>query len=66
MSRQVVLHESECDCSIHTYVNLGKKIKDVPSGWALNILDILEFIPILRYEFECFIRINNVIGIKNI
>lgn len=62
MSKKPVLLESECDCSIRTYVNLGKKIKDVPSGWALNLLDILEFIPILRYEFECYIKINNVIS----
>lgn len=62
MSKRRVLLDNECDYSIHTYVNLGKKIKDVPSGWALNLLDIREFIPILRYEFECYIRINNVIS----
>ena len=62
MSKRRVLLENECDYSIHTYVNLGRKIKDVPSGWALNLLDIREFIPILRYEFECYIRINNVIS----
>ncbi len=62
MSDRPVLLESECDYSIHTNVNLGKKIKDVPKGWALNLFDIREFIPILRYEFECYIRINNVIS----
>ena len=62
MSKGRVLLDKECDYSIRTHVNLGKKIKDVPSGWALNLLDIREFIPILRYEFECYIRINNVIS----
>lgn len=62
MTKRAVLLESECDYSIFTCVHLGKTIKDVPSGWALNLLDIREFIPILRYEFECYIRINNVIS----
>lgn len=59
MSR--VLSENECDYSIHTHVNLGKKIKDVPKGWALNLMDIREFIPVLRYEFECYIQILGII-----
>ena len=62
MSKRAVLLESECDYSIFTEVHLGKTIKDVPSGWALNLLDIRDFIPILRYEFECYIRINNIIS----
>ena len=62
MSKRRVLLDNECDYSIHTYVHLGKKIKDVPKGWALNLFDIREFIPILRYEFECYIKINNVIS----
>lgn len=62
MSKRRVLLDNECDYSIHTYVNLGRKIKDVPNGWALNLLDIRDFIPILRYEFECYIRINNIIS----
>ena len=61
MSRKV-LPESECDYSIHTYVNLGKRIKDVPQGWALNLMDIREFIPVLRYQFECYIMINGIIS----
>ncbi|MEE1129209.1 MAG: hypothetical protein UHW99_04430 [Methanobrevibacter sp.] len=61
MSRKV-LSESECDYSIYTQVNLGKRIKDVPKGWALNLMDIREFIPVLRYEFECFIKINGIIS----
>ena len=61
MSRKV-LSESECDCSIHTYVNLGINKKDVPGGWALNLMDIREFIPVLRYEFECYIQINGIIS----
>ena len=52
MSTRKVLNESDCDYSIKTYVGFGKKIKDVPSGWALNLLDIRDFIPVLRYEFE--------------
>lgn len=61
MSRRV-LDELKCDCSVHTYVNLGKTIKDVPQGWALNLMDIREFIPVLRYEFECYIMINDIIS----
>lgn len=60
MSGKVLL-EDECDYSIHTYVNLGKKIKDVPQGWALNLLDIRDFIPVLRYEFECYIQMLGII-----
>ena len=41
---------------------MGKKKNDVPSGWALNLLDIREFIPVLRYEFECYIMINGIIS----
>ena len=62
MSKRRVLLDNECDYSIHTYVHLGRTIKDVPKGWALNLHDIREFIPILRYEFECYIRINNIIS----
>ena len=61
MSRKVLL-ETECDDSILTYVGLGKKIRDVPSGWALNLMDIRKFIPILRYERECYILIRNIIS----
>lgn len=61
MSRKV-LSENECDFSITTYVHLGIRKKDVPSGWALNLTDIKEFIPVLRYEFECFIQINSIIA----
>ena len=61
MSKRV-LSENECDYSVHTHVNLGKKIKDVPQGWALNLMDIREFIPVLRYEFECYIQINGIIS----
>jgi len=61
MSRKVLL-ENECDCSILTKVNFGKKIKDVPSGWALNLMDIRKFIPVLRYERECYILIRNIIS----
>ena len=59
---QKVLPESECDSSIHTFVNLGRRINDVPSGWALNLIDIRDFIPVLRYEFECYIQINGIIA----
>lgn len=62
MSDRVVLSESECDHSIHTYVGFGKKIKSIPSGWALNLQDIRDFIPVLRYEFECYILINDIIS----
>lgn len=62
MSKKSVLLENNCDYSIQTYVNLGKTIKDVPSGWALNLMDIREFIPVLRYEFECYIVIQNIIS----
>ena len=61
MSRKV-LPENECDYSINTHVNLGKRIKDVPQGWALNLIDIKEFIPVLRYQFECYIMINGIIS----
>ena len=61
MSRKVLL-ENECDYSIHTFVNLGKTINDVPKGWALNLMDIREFIPVLRYEFECYIMIKDIIS----
>lgn len=61
MSKRV-LSENECDYSVHTHVNLGKKIKDVPQGWALNLMDIREFIPVLRYEFECYIQIKGIIS----
>lgn len=54
--------EKDCDYSINTFVNLGMRIKDVPSGWALNLYDIREFIPILRYELECYIKINKIIA----
>lgn len=57
-----VLSENDCDHSIHTYVHLGRKKRDVPRGWALNLLDIREFIPVLRYEFECYIQINDIIA----
>lgn len=62
MSKRRVLHEDSCDCSIQTFVNLGNKINDVPSGWALNLMDIHEFIPVLRYEFEGYVLINNIIS----
>ncbi|WP_405265080.1 hypothetical protein [Methanobrevibacter sp.] len=61
MSRKV-LDEKECDYSIHTHVHLGKTKDDVPGGWALNLMDIREFIPVLRYEFECYIQINGIIS----
>ena len=57
-----VLSENDCDHSIHTYVHLGRKKRDVPRGWALNLFDIREFIPVLRYEFECYIQINDIIA----
>ena len=62
MSKRVVLSENECDHSIHTLVGLGNKIKGVPTGWALNLHDIRDFIPVLRYQFECYIIINNIIS----
>ena len=62
MSNRFVLSESECDYSIHTFVGFGKKIKHVPRGWALNLHDIRDFIPVLRYEFECYILINDIIS----
>lgn len=61
MSRKV-LNENECDYSIHSYVHLGKNKDDAPGGWALNLIDIREFIPVLRYEFECYIQINGIIS----
>ena len=57
-----VFDEKKCNYSVHTYVNLGKSINDVPQGWALNLSDIREFIPVLRYEFECYIMINGIIS----
>lgn len=60
MSKRTVLFERDCDYSINTAVNLGNKIKDVPQGWALNLQDIREFIPVLRYELECYIQINGI------
>ena len=62
MSTRKVLNESDCDYSIKTYVGFGKKIKDVPSGWALNLLDIRDFIPVLRYEFEGYVMIKSIIS----
>lgn len=62
MSNKTVLKESHCDYSIRTYVNLGKKINDVPSGWALNLVDIRDFIPVLRYQFEGYVMIENIIS----
>lgn len=62
MTNKRVLSEEECDYSIHTYVNLGRRINDVPQGWALNLMDIREFIPVLRYEFECYLQINGIIA----
>lgn len=62
MTKHVVLLESECDYSIHTNVHLGRKGADVPKGWALKLIDIREFIPVLRFEFECYIKINDIIS----
>ena len=62
MSKRVVLSEDECDYSIQTHVNLGRKIADVPGGWALNLNDIKDFIPVLRYEFESYVMIENIIS----
>lgn len=62
MSKKVVLNENECDYSVRTFVNLGKTIKDVPTGWALNLSDIREFIPVLRYEFEGYVMIKNILS----
>ena len=62
MSERIVLSESECDYSVHTFVGFGKKIKHVPRGWALNLHDIRDFIPVLRYEFQCYILINDIIS----
>lgn len=61
MSRKV-LEEKDCDYSINTFVHLGKTMNEVPKGWALKLEDIADFIPVLRYEFECYIQINNVIS----
>ena len=61
MSRRVLLEE-DCDCSILTHVNFGKRIKDIPLGWALDLMDIRKFIPVLRYERECYILIRNIIS----
>ena len=62
MTKMEVLLENECDSSISTHVNLGSRINDVPSGWALNLFDIREFIPVLRYERECYIIIRDIIS----
>ena len=62
MSNMEFLSEIECDTSVHTNVHLGLNINRVPKGWALNLHDIREFIPILRYEFECYILIRNIIS----
>lgn len=62
MSKRQVLLEKDCDCSIHSYVNLGLRIKDVPSGWALNLHDFREFFPVLRYELECYVQIKGIIS----
>lgn len=61
MSRKV-LDENNCNYSINTFVHLGKTKDDVPGGWALNLMDIRDFIPVLRYEFECYVQINNIIS----
>lgn len=61
MSRKVLL-ENDCDCSIYTSFMPNNKRKDFPKGWALNLKDIREFIPVLRFEFECYIRIRNIIS----
>nr|WP_295000904.1 hypothetical protein [uncultured Methanobrevibacter sp.] len=61
MSRKV-LEEKNCDYSINTFVHLGKTKDEVPKGWALKLEDIKDFIPVLRYEFECYIQINDVIS----
>lgn len=62
MSKRRVLLENDCDYSIFTHVNLGRRINDVPSGWALNLIDIREFIPVLRFEKECYIMIRDIIS----
>lgn len=62
MSNREVLSENECNYSIHTNVHLGVNVDRVPKGWALNLHDIREFIPILRYEFECYIVIRNIVS----
>ncbi len=61
MSKKV-FPENECNYSVNTFVNLGIKKSDVPAGWALNLFDIMEFIPVLRYEFECYIQIRGIIA----
>lgn len=61
MSKKV-LFDTDCDYSILTHVNLGRRMSDVPSGWALNLWDIREFIPVLRYEKECYIILRNIIA----
>lgn len=62
MPNRIYLSENECDSSIYTHVHLGRKIQDVPKEWALNLYDIREFIPVLNYEFECYIMIHNIIS----
>ena len=62
MSKPKVLLEKDCDYSIHTHMPIGKKINHVPKGWALNLKDIREFIPVLRFEFECYIQIKGIIS----
>ena len=61
MSEVNYLEEWECDSSVKTIVKLGRS-KNIPTGWALNLNDIQEFIPVKDYEQSCWVLINDVIA----
>lgn len=61
MSEVNYLDEWECDSSVKTIVKLGRS-KNIPAGWALNLNDIQEFIPVKDYEQSCWVLINDVIA----
>ena len=61
MSEVNYLEEWECDSSVKTVVKLGKS-KNIPAGWALNLNDIREFIPVKDYEQSGWVLINDVIA----
>lgn len=65
MSNMVRLEEWECDSSVKTIVKLGRS-KNIPSGWALNLGDIREFIPVYKYDCSCWVLIEDIIAPANI
>ena len=55
------LDSEKCDSNIKTQVLVGRSAKN--KGWALNLDDISDFIPVKKYEFDnCKIIIEDIIS----